>query len=101
LIQVVLNLGLNAIQAMNQGGTLTIATGIDAGRLKIIVADDGPGISPDLIDTVFDPYVTTKPEGTGLGLALSKKIVDDHRGRLTLDSSEGQGTRAIIELPCQ
>jgi two-component system, NtrC family, sensor histidine kinase HydH len=101
LIQVVLNLGLNAIQAMDQGGTLTVATGIDTGRLKIIVEDDGPGIPPDIIDSVFDPYVTTKPEGTGLGLALSKKIVDDHRGRLTLDSREGQGTRAVIDLPCQ
>ncbi len=101
LIQVVLNLGLNAIQAMDRGGTLSVATDRDGDRLKISITDDGPGIAPELIDTVFDPYVTTKPEGTGLGLALSKKIVDDHRGRLTLVSTVGQGTTAVIDLPCQ
>ncbi|MEE4314962.1 MAG: ATP-binding protein, partial [Desulfofustis sp.] len=69
-------------------------------RLKISIIDDGPGIAPELLETVFDPYVTTKPEGTGLGLALSRKIIDDHRGRLTLDSTVGQGTTAVIDLPC-
>jgi two-component system sensor histidine kinase HydH len=100
LIQVVLNLGLNAIQAMERGGVLTVATDREGDRLKISIIDNGPGIAPELLATVFDPYVTTKPEGTGLGLALSKKIIDDHRGRLTLDSTLGQGTTAVIELPC-
>ncbi|MCB2214445.1 MAG: PAS domain-containing protein [Desulfobulbaceae bacterium] len=100
LIQVVLNLGLNAIQAMDRGGVLTVATDREGDRLKISIIDDGPGIAPELLETVFDPYVTTKPEGTGLGLALSRKIIDDHHGRLTLDSTVGQGTSAVIDLPC-
>ncbi len=101
LIQVVLNLGLNAVQAMARGGTLIVTTDREGGSVKISIVDDGPGIAAELIETVFDPYVTTKPEGTGLGLALSKKIVADHRGRLTLDSTVGRGTTAVIDLPCQ
>jgi signal transduction histidine kinase len=63
------------------------------------VADDGPGIPPDVAEKVFDPFFTTKPQGSGLGLAIVRKIVDAHDGRLDLRTAEGQGTTIQLTLP--
>jgi two-component system, NtrC family, sensor histidine kinase HydH len=100
LNQVFLNLFLNAIQAMEHGGKLKVsATGAE-GRVRIVVSDTGCGIAPEDIGRVFDPYFTTKPEGTGLGMAMSAKIIEEHGGEVTLESKQEQGTSVIVEIPC-
>jgi two-component system, NtrC family, sensor histidine kinase HydH len=100
LNQVFLNLFLNSIQAMDDGGTLSVSTAQSAGTIKIIVTDTGCGIASENLKRVFDPYFTTKPEGTGLGMAMSAKIVEEHGGTITFESFEGQGTSVVVEIPC-
>lgn len=100
LNQVFLNLFLNAIQAMENGGTLFIATVKKAASIEVRVTDDGCGIASENLAKVFDPYFTTKPEGTGLGMAMSAKIVEEHGGTITLESSVGQGTTVVVVFPC-
>ncbi len=99
LSQCLLNLYLNAIQAMEDGGTLSIGCSREKDIVVITVADTGPGIDLDDLQQVFDPYFTTKPSGTGLGLAIVHKIVEAHDGRLEVDSEPGKGTTFKIALP--
>jgi len=101
LSQVLLNLLLNALQAMPDGGTLTVTVGHgrQAGMVDIAIADTGRGIPVADRERVCDPYFTTRPGGTGLGLAMVVKIVDQHHGALRIDSREGQGTTVIVSLP--
>lgn len=98
--QVFLNIILNAIQAMNGSGKLTIETSVNNGYCLISFSDTGPGIPPEIMPYIFDPFFTTKPvgEGTGLGLSVSKSIVEQHGGRITVNSIEGM-TEFKIELP--
>jgi two-component system sensor histidine kinase HydH len=100
LNQVFLNLFLNSIQAMDDGGTLSVCTAKTAGTIKITVTDTGCGIASENLGRVFDPYFTTKPEGTGLGMAMSAKIVEEHGGTITFESFEGRGTSVVVEVPC-
>jgi PAS domain S-box-containing protein len=97
--QALLNLIKNAIAAMNDGGTLTIATGFNDTEIQISVKDTGIGISEENLPKIFEPYFTTKPTGTGLGLTLVFKIIREHRGDLNVKSREGEGTDFIITLP--
>ena len=100
--QVFINLITNAAQAMDGRGTLTLATGMnDDGLVFISVGDTGCGIPEDQLDKVLDPFFTTKPvgEGTGLGLSIVRKIMDEHGGRLEIDSEEGAGTRIALSFP--
>ncbi len=97
--QVLLNLYLNAIQAMDQGGKLTVRAFMDQDFLEVDVEDTGPGIPSDVLGHIFDPYFTTKPTGVGLGLAIVHKIVDAHGGEIVVDPSTDQGTRFMIRLP--
>ncbi len=102
LQQVFLNLLLNAIQAMPEGGTLTVWAGPDEdGGVRVDVADTGIGIPPEDLDKVFDPFFTTKEpgQGTGLGLAVSFGIVERHGGRLTVASEVGRGSTFSVFLP--
>lgn len=99
LHRVVSNLVLNAIDAMPQGGTLTLRTGTQQRSVRIEVADSGAGIKPEERDRLFTPYYTSKPHGTGLGLAIVQSIVSDQGGRISVDSTPGRGTTFIIELP--
>lgn len=102
LKQVVLNLVINAIQAIPEGefGTIRIATGARDGRDAVVtVTDDGVGIPPEDLDKIFDPFYSTKPTGTGLGLAMVHRIVDAHHGTITLGSAPGAGTTATLRLP--
>lgn len=100
LSQVFLNLLLNAIQAMKNGGTLQVATVRDPGQqLLCRIQDSGCGIEADLLPKIFDPYVTTKSSGTGLGLAMSVKIIEEHGGRIDISSTPGQGTTVVVALP--
>ena len=101
LQQVCTNLILNAIQAMPQGGKLTIRTSVDNEQLKIEVQDTGHGISPENMRKLFTPFFTTKREvkGVGLGLAISYGIIQRHHGRIEVQSKEGEGTTFTICLP--
>jgi C4-dicarboxylate-specific signal transduction histidine kinase len=104
--QVMLNLLENAIEAMawpengeKKGGELTLTTRMTEERAIIELQDTGPGIAPDLFDRVFTPFFTTKPSGSGLGLAVSRRIISDHGGQIRVEAPEAGGTRFIIELP--
>jgi signal transduction histidine kinase len=96
--QVFLNLVLNALQAMPRGGGLSVTASRSDGGLLISVADTGQGIAPDIRGRIFEPFFSTKPGGTGMGLALSKRIVEEHGGTIDFDSSAG-GTTFSIHLP--
>ncbi len=97
--QVLLNLLLNALQAMPSGGALRVATVSVDGTLEIRIEDSGVGIPAENLGRVFDPYYTTKNDGTGLGLALSVKIVEEHGGTITIGSRPGESTAVCISLP--
>jgi len=102
LEQVLLNLCLNACEAMPDGGTLSVTTAVRDQEVLLKVSDTGCGISEDHLDHIFEPFFTTKPvgKGTGLGLSVSYGIVREHGGALEVESREGQGTTFTIILPC-
>ena len=99
LKQVFLNLLLNAIQAMPNGGTLSVGLTKDERNMNIIIRDTGMGILPKNLPRVFDPYYTTKNDGTGLGLAMSAKIVEEHDGWLKIASVPEEFTEVRVVLP--
>ena len=101
LEQLLLALIMNAIEAMPREGTLRISTSARAGDLIIVIADNGTGIEPSLLPRLFDPFVTTKEEGkgVGLGLAISRSIVNRHQGTIEVQSETGKGTAFTITLP--
>lgn len=97
--QALTNLIRNAVEAMPTGGRLTLRARASDGGVAIDVEDTGVGIPPDRIATIFDPFVTTKPTGTGLGLALSQAVVQQHGARLSVRSKVGEGSTFTIEFP--
>ncbi|MEK7363075.1 MAG: ATP-binding protein [candidate division NC10 bacterium] len=102
LQQVVLNLLTNARDAMADGGEIRIETGTVAGRpgwLRLVVADNGPGIPLDRLPKIFDPFYTTKAQGTGLGLSVSYGIVREHQGTIDVQSQPGKGTTFTLTFP--
>ncbi|HEX2165551.1 MAG TPA: ATP-binding protein [Thermoanaerobaculia bacterium] len=101
LQQVVTNLLLNAHDAMDGGGRLDLELVAEDGRVRLVVADTGVGIAPELLPRVFEPFVTTKlgHGGTGLGLAISHEIVRHHGGELQVESAPGDGARFTLTLP--
>jgi signal transduction histidine kinase len=101
LRQVFVNLLLNASQAISPGGHIWLETRVESNRAVVVVADNGPGIPPEIIDRIFDPFFTTKPvgEGTGLGLGIAYQIVRSHGGAIHVDSTPGRGARFRVELP--
>jgi signal transduction histidine kinase len=114
LVQVFSNLVINALEALGGNGTISIAAAQGVGYVEaasaagrhappptvvVEVADNGPGVSPEILDRIFNPFFTTKPQGSGLGLAIVRKIVDAHNGHLDLASSPGQGARFRVTLP--
>jgi PAS domain S-box-containing protein len=97
-----MNLMINAVQAMGSaGGTLTARTRRNGDHVTLAIADTGPGIAPEHLERIWDPFFTTKPvgQGTGLGLSITSRIVARHGGRIGVDSSPGRGTRFDVELP--
>jgi signal transduction histidine kinase len=99
LRQALLNLVLNALQAMPQGGQLTVTTHRADGQAEVMVADSGPGIPAGEEERIFKTFVTTRPDGTGLGLPISQRIVISHGGQLTLRNHPGKGATFTIALP--
>ncbi len=101
LSQVFINILLNAVQAMEQGGTLEIIARMSGTgtAVEILFKDSGTGIHPDHLSQLFFPYFTTKSGGTGIGLAISQKIVVDHGGTIRVESEPGRGTTVVVELP--
>ncbi len=100
LAQVFLNLAKNALHAMPDGGTLRIAAAAAGKVVRITVSDTGQGIPPEHMGRIFEPFFTTKARGTGLGLALCKKIVEEHGGSVEIESAVGRGTTVSVTLPC-
>lgn len=96
-----LSLVTNAIDAMPDGGTLRIRAAAGGGMIRLEISDTGHGIPPELMPRLFDPWVTTKPEGrgTGLGLGIVREVIHNHGGRVTAHSAEGRGATFLIELP--
>jgi signal transduction histidine kinase len=100
IIQVLGNFTLNACQAMSQhGGTLAISAHAQDGMIGISVRDTGTGISPENMKKLFEPLFTTKPKGIGLGLAVSKKLIEANGGRIEVQSEAGKGSTFTVYLP--
>jgi signal transduction histidine kinase len=100
LQQVLMNLMVNGIESMGKaGGELSISTGAHEGGVIVSVSDTGPGIPADKLEQIFSAFVTTKASGTGMGLAISRTIVESHEGKLWAESSPGSGATFRFTVP--
>jgi signal transduction histidine kinase len=99
--QVVLNLLLNAVQATEGAGTVRVEISSQDGCASVVVSDTGRGIQPQHIPNIFRPFYTTKGNGTGLGLSLARRIVEEHHGRIEVSSAVGKGSKFTVFLPFQ
>ncbi len=97
--QVLLNLMKNAVQAMPEGGRLRVSATASGKNVIVTVVDSGEGIASEHLTRIFDPFFTTKARGTGIGLALCKKIVEEHKGKISVESTVGKGTSVTVTLP--
>jgi len=93
------NLVLNAVEVMPNGGDLSIGLGADNCWLAITISDTGPGISLDVQQRIFEPFFTTKARGTGLGLAVARRVIEEHGGTIEVSSELGRGTKFSVQLP--
>ena len=97
-----MNLMLNALEAMwNEGGELIVKSQQQAGQLLFSVSDTGPGLPAGNVDQIFSAFFTTKPQGSGMGLAISRSIVESHGGRLWATANDGRGATFHFTLPTE
>jgi signal transduction histidine kinase len=98
-----LNLVLNGLEALGPGGRLIVSTGFSAETrtVTVVVEDTGSGMSEETLSRMFDLFFTTKPQGTGLGMALARSVIDLHAGELAITSTVGKGTRVTVRLPVE
>lgn len=94
-----LNLALNAIQAMSDGGRLTITSGSEGGLIWLVISDSGSGIARERLKQIFEPFHTTKSRGLGLGISYAQKMIEQHGGTILIESQLGEGTDVRIEVP--
>jgi two-component system sensor histidine kinase HydH len=99
LTQALLNLVINAMQAVERKGRIEVSVAVAGGALALAVRDTGPGIPPERLASIFDPYFTTKPEGSGLGLWIAQQIVTAHAGGLKAQNAPGGGAVFTLTLP--
>lgn len=99
LKQVILNLFINAQQAMSKGGELIIRTAKQKENAVIVISDTGSGVAPEKLTRIFDAYYSSRPQGSGLGLPTARRIVEVHNGTISVDSEPGKGTSFTIKLP--
>lgn len=99
LLQVLLNLASNGLDASPEGGEVVIEVRVEERRVLLRVRDEGEGMAPEVLARVTEPFFTTKEEGTGLGVSISRSIVESHGGELRYESQPGRGTTATVELP--
>jgi two-component system, NtrC family, sensor kinase len=101
LHQAFINLLVNAIEATPSGGSIDVSTFCDPGQkeIRVVISDTGSGMPKDVLEKIFEPFYTTKPSGTGLGLAITHGIIEQHGGRIDVDSAPGQGTTFMVILP--
>lgn len=93
------NIAINAVQAMSDGGALTITLRPQQNNIRVEFADTGPGIAPETLGQIFEPYFSTKETGIGLGLALTRKLIEDHGGQILVQSELGEGTTFTVIMP--
>jgi signal transduction histidine kinase len=99
LLRAFLNVMRNAVQFMPEGGTLEVSTRIGADEVQIEITDSGPGITPELLPTIFDPFVTHREHGTGLGLTVAQEIAQQHGGHVEARSEVGKGASFVFHFP--
>jgi C4-dicarboxylate-specific signal transduction histidine kinase len=103
IIEVLLNISLNAVEAMQSSPvrklSINMVHSIDRAQVGVILSDTGPGIKPELLPHLFEPFITTKDYGLGLGLSICYSIIQKHGGQITVESQPGQGTNFTIWLP--
>lgn len=99
LKQAFLNLLLNSLQALDSSGEISVSSEVNNGWITVEIQDTGPGISPENLAKVFTPFFTTKKEGVGLGLGIVERIVQNHKGKISVESQIGKGTFFTIQLP--
>jgi len=97
--QALLNLVMNAVQAMPRGGELCVRTRVDGGSARLEIADTGPGIPPNLRRQVFEPFFTTKATGTGLGLAVVRRVIEAHGGSVEVEDAPAGGALFVLRFP--
>ncbi|PYO51862.1 MAG: hypothetical protein DMD84_11405 [Candidatus Rokuibacteriota bacterium] len=99
--QVLWNVALNGVQAMNGRGRLSLEVAREHGHVALAVSDTGPGIPHEVLPRVFEPFYSGKPNGSGLGLTIAERIVAAHGGRIEIDTAPGNGTRVTLRFPIE